>query len=232
VLTFPDVKAGLTLNTFGLLIAFAWPGLVSLNVYRILLPARAIEWADALQAGLFYSVVNYVVFLPCVLYLLDGSNAEKHPFLYWSSLIVLVLVGPIFLPIAYRLLFHFEFLAKWLQSPFPTAFDYYFDRRKPCVVIVHLLDGTLVGGFWGPRAYASSFPNEGDLYFSHSCKVTADGQFLGIIEDTDGLLIRKDQYSFLELFKVLQKDTTKEASHARDKQVVQQESDTHLNPGD
>jgi hypothetical protein len=35
----PEVKADFTLDALGLRLAFVWPGLVSLNVYPLLMPA-------------------------------------------------------------------------------------------------------------------------------------------------------------------------------------------------
>jgi hypothetical protein len=69
-------------------------------------------------------------------------------------------------------------------------------------MLIHLTDGSVVGGYWGEQSYASSYPEQGDLYLSAVYKVDDSGQFEAPLEDTDGLLIRKDQYSYLELFKV------------------------------
>ncbi len=89
-----------------------------------------------------------------------------------------------------------------MQSPYPTPWDWYFSRRQPVFTLIHLADGSLIGGYWGDRSYASSYPEQGDLYVSSVYKVDDEGRFQGPVEDTDGLLIRKDQYSYIELFTV------------------------------
>ena len=57
-----------------------------------------------------------------------------------------------------------------MQLPFPTAWDYYFDKRNPSWVLVHLKDGTLIGGLFGDDSYATSFPTDGDIYLEKVAK--------------------------------------------------------------
>jgi hypothetical protein len=80
--------------------------------------------------------------------------------------------------------------------------DWYFARRQPVFLLIHLADGSLVGGYWGERSHASSYPEHGDLYLSSVYKMNEEGHFEGRVDGTDGLLIRKDQYSYVELFRV------------------------------
>ena len=69
-------------------------------------------------------------------------------------------------------------------------------------MLIHLNDGNMVGGFLGEGSYATSFPNDGDLYLKAVYSINENGEFGKPIEDTKGLLIRKDQYSYIELFNV------------------------------
>lgn len=56
-------------------------------------------------------------------------------------------------------------------------------------MVASAADGTVVGGFWGPHSYASSFPAHGDLYLSAVYHVDPSGRFGDPIPDTNGLLI-------------------------------------------
>jgi len=69
-------------------------------------------------------------------------------------------------------------------------------------MLIHLNDGNMVGGFFGEGSYATSFPDDGDLYLKAVYSIKENGEFGEPIEDTKGLLIRKDQYSYIELFNV------------------------------
>ncbi len=49
------MKDVLTLQGVGFFILFVVPGLISMTVYRLLIPAPAAQWADAIVQSLFYS---------------------------------------------------------------------------------------------------------------------------------------------------------------------------------
>lgn len=87
-----------------------------------------------------------------------------------------------------------------LQLPYPSAWDYYFDEREPAFVLIHLENGNLIGGYFGSNSYATSFPNQGDLYLEAVYEVAEDGTFDEPIEDTDGMIITSDEYHYVELF--------------------------------
>ena len=42
------------LETIGLFLTFVWPGLLAVNVYRLIVPGPRIEWKDAVTQGLFH----------------------------------------------------------------------------------------------------------------------------------------------------------------------------------
>lgn len=67
-------------------------------------------------------------------------------------------------------------------------------------MLIHLNNGKLIGGYYGLNSYATSFPNQGDVYLEVVYKVKEDGTFEEAIEDSYGLLLTKDQY--IEIFSV------------------------------
>lgn len=89
---------------------------------------------------------------------------------------------------------------KKLQLPFPTAWDYYFDARKTCFVLIHLKNGKMIGGFYGNKSYSTSFPRHGDLYLEKVVQVDKDGKFVKIIEGSEGMLVPQDSYDYIEMF--------------------------------
>ena len=147
----------------GAFVGLVWPGLLALHVYRLLVPSDWIDWGVALVRGFFFTVVNYLVLFPLVLYVIRPANLENHPFAYWGALAALWLGGPVVLPLLWKRLLGSKLLSRYLQQPFATAWDFYFDRREPVFVLIHLKNGSLVGGVFGPGSYASAFPEHGDL---------------------------------------------------------------------
>jgi hypothetical protein len=191
-----------TLDNIGFVILAVFPGLVATQVYRLLMPARPLEWKDALLQGVFYSIVNFTLLLPVVLFVINTDNQASHPVWYWGALLLVLLVGPIAWPFVLRRAFRWKWLRTRVHLPYPTTWDYFFDSREPAFLLIRLSDGKSLGGYWGPNSYAGSFPNDGDIYLEAVYLVNSDGTFGKPFEGTKGALLRRDQYICIELFSV------------------------------
>lgn len=185
----------------GAVIGLVWPGLLAMHVYRLIIPSGRIDWAQGLLQGFFFTVINYVLGLPLVLYVMNGEHLEQHPVMYWLAIVLVWLAGPVLLPFLWKWLMGTQFLRQYLQQPYTTPWDYYFERREDAFMLIHLKNGHLVAGYWGPGSYASAYPDQGDLYISAVYKVDATGKIGNPIPSTNGLLIRRDEYTYIELFK-------------------------------
>ncbi|MEX2430401.1 MAG: DUF6338 family protein [Dehalococcoidia bacterium] len=188
--------------TIGLFILAVFPGLVSTAIYRLLMPARAVEWGNAVLQGLFYSTVNAALGLPVLLFLIVGYDPLTNPLRYSVAAIWLLLVAPILWTLLLIGVFRIPTVAQRIQIPYPTAWDAYFNRRQRGFILVHLSNGELLGGYWGPNSYAGAFPNDGDLYLEAVYQIDDAGKFADPIAYTRGVLLRKDAYSYLEFFAV------------------------------
>lgn len=195
------MESAFHIDTIRLFIIFILPGLISMHIYRLLIPARRIDWSNVLFEGLFYSSVNFALFLPLIIPIHYNNFPSRHPFWYSFSALVVLLVGPIVLPIIYVNIIRSGKM-KGLQLPYPTAWDYFFDKREHVFMLIHLKDGKMIGGYFGTNSYATAYPDEGDIYLQTVYKVDNDGAFGGPTDSTKGLLIRKDEYSYIELFNV------------------------------
>lgn len=196
------VNGILSLNELEVFVLFVVPGLVSMSTYRLLMPARAIEWSHGLLQGLFYSSLNFVLLAPLIALLAGPEFPRSHPWLFWFGLVLVLLVFPASWPALLRRAFRWDRVARRIQIPYPTAWDYLFDIKEPVFVLVHLNTGALVGGYWGQNSYAGSFPNHGDIYLEAVYHVNERGEFGDPIDHTQGVLLRRDEYSYLELFDV------------------------------
>jgi len=189
-------------TSVGLFLLVVFPGLVSTTIYRLIMPARALDWGNAFLQGLFYSAVNFVLGLPFLFWLVFGYDPLAHEIRYSLAAILLLFITPIIWPLVLVTLFKSKRLAKRIQIPYPTAWDFFFDQREVGFVLVHLNGGQLLGGYWGGNSYAGSFPNDGDIYLEAVYTVDEAGTFGDPIANTRGVLLRKDQYSYIELFSV------------------------------
>jgi hypothetical protein len=188
-----------SLDALGSLLVFIWPGVLALQTYRAIMPARQLDWTATGQA-LFYSVLNYIIFFLPARFVLHADNLELHPWLYWLFILVLLLFGPIGLAFLYKYAHRWKPIGRLIQAPYPTSWDFFFGQRREVFVLVHLNSGGLLGGYWGAGSYASSFPEAGDLYIRVACRVDAKGQFEEVVSRTRGILIRREEFSYLEFF--------------------------------
>ncbi len=196
------MTADLSPTTAGVFLLVVFPGLVSTTIYRLIMPARALDWGNALLQGLFYSAINFVLGLPFLFWLVFGYDPLSHPIRYSVAAVLLLFITPIAWPLALVALFKSKRLARRIQIPYPTAWDFFFDRREPRFVLIHLANGKLLGGYWGANSFAGSYPNDGDIYLEAVYSVDEAGRFSDPVPNTSGVLLRKEQYSYIELFSV------------------------------
>jgi hypothetical protein len=173
-----------------------------MSVYRLLMPARRLDWGEAIVQGLFYGVLNFLTLYPLIARLASEAFRAAHPFWTWAGLVATLGLIPAAWPFAFRAVFKSGHVSKRIQIPYPTAWDYFFDLREPAFVLVHLRTGGLLGGLWGPKSYAGSFPNDGDIYLEAVYQLNPEGEFKDPIPSTLGALLRRDEYSHVEFFRV------------------------------
>jgi hypothetical protein len=83
----------------------------------------------------------------------------------------------------------------WLPRPLtydptPRAWDYAFTDRSPCFVRVLTHDQQWIGGYWGTGSFATSYPQDPELYLEQAWLLGPDGQFQAKQDSTEGLFVR------------------------------------------
>lgn len=80
----------------------------------------------------------------------------------------------------------------------PTAWDHAFRDRRPCFVRARLKEGSWVGGWYGSRSYASSYPQPAELLLESARLMNPDGSFGGRVNQSAGLYLRANDFDVLE----------------------------------
>ncbi|MCL6580964.1 MAG: DUF6338 family protein, partial [Firmicutes bacterium] len=78
------------------------------------------------------------------------------------------------------------------------SWDYFFGKRRPCWVLVHLKTGGLVAGLMGAKSFASSYPEQRDLYLEEAWQITEDGRLEAPVPGTLGLWVHGEAFHMLE----------------------------------
>jgi hypothetical protein len=179
-----------------LLMLVVFPGLVSMHVYRLISPAKAIEWQTAVLEASFWGTVNVSITFPLII-VMKCCNATLE------VLFISLAFTAILLPIVWvRWISQFRYIKNFCLNPTPMAWDYYFSKKEPCFIIVHLKNGNLIGGYYGTNSYASSYPEKMSIYFEKLIYVSTDGKFEGWVEDSNGILLDSDVFDYLEFLDI------------------------------
>jgi hypothetical protein len=190
----------LTPVQFWALIALFLPGFISLKLHRFL-ERRPATAAEALIDVVGFSLLNAVV-LFCPIYLNGALLADKQP--YWRAIITnavwVCIVGPAAWPLVLRLVERYAIRGGLLLGEQKTAFDAFFSTNEPCWVIVHLKDGSRIGGYFGGDSYASAHPHSGDFYLQELWNLDENGVFDGPIANSKGAIFHRSDYVWLEFF--------------------------------
>ena len=190
-----------------LFIAVSLPGLVSMYAYRLLFAHHDMDWTTAFQESFFWGSLNLAI-LGTPAYFILTCFSTMAIWQKWTisaiGIPLCVLVIPALLPLAWSRIIRWKVVQSVINHPCPTAWDHFFGvlRKGECFILVHLKNGEKIAGFYGADSYATSFPRNGDLYLERTIKVDSDGNFQEYVDSTLGLIISRDEYSYVELFEI------------------------------
>lgn len=181
-------------------LAFVVPGFLSMQIYAQIRPRQRATLKDTLLEAIAFGLINFVLLIWGVLWVMDARNYATHPILVYLLVIVIFLVMPAVWPLV--LIAVQNRLAEWnlFLATSPTAWDHYFQRRRPCWVIVHLGDGKRIGGHFGHVSYASAYPEPGHIYLEELWTLNDQGGFVAKIPQSRGIILRPADYHMIEMF--------------------------------
>lgn len=180
-----------------LFIAFVIPGFISIKVYQLLFPGTERPASAMVVDAIAYSCINYaLLFFP--LYYFEDSNVDNQLLNYLFYFFVLFL-SPIALVVTWKLIRTGSFLQKNAPHPVSKPWDYVFSKRGWFWIKVVLKDGTVIGGKYGDKSFASSAPAEEQLYLEETWILDEKGAFLRKKNRSSGVIILTSEISYIEL---------------------------------
>ncbi len=176
---------------------FSLPGFISLRVWSLIFPTSEQALKDQLGEALSFGILNAMICAPLFLLV-----EPKTPLALYGLVILTLVILPAVWP----------FPALWLMRTLQrlnvilitsrSAWDDVFLRDEPYFVIVHLEDGGRVGGYYGPNSFAGLHPISGHLYLEQLWFLDEQGRFTHAVPDSRGLILRPDDYKYIELMAV------------------------------
>jgi hypothetical protein len=174
----------LNLDRLSLFIFFVIPGFISLKIWSMLVPSEEHKFGDYILEFVSYSCINLILFSWLINLISTSSFKLSNTFLYYLFLILILFVAPMIWPILFYKLSNSKiFMNLNFLHPIPTAWDWVFSREQTYYVLIHLKNGTFIGGLYGGNSFSSAFP-----------------QFLSKIENSKGLWLTKSEFDYIELF--------------------------------
>lgn len=144
-----------------LMLSLLVPGVLSLKVYDLIVPGAQRTAGIATLEALAYGTVNLALLYAPAAWLVANLGSQ---FALYGAIVLGMLVLPALIGVGAAYLRQRSPLRRLLVHPTPKGWDYFFQKREACWVLFHLRDGRMVGGLFGPRSLASSFPHTEDVY--------------------------------------------------------------------
>lgn len=176
---------------------FALPGFISLRVWGLIVPTSERPLKDEIGEAISFGVLNAMICAPLFALLAPQRSIAIYG-LAILTLVVLPALWPFFLCWGMDQLRAANLILVGSRS----AWDDVFLRHDPYFVIVHLKDGGRAGGFYGSKSFAGLHPISGHLYLEELWYLDKNGKFINKVPGTRGLILRPDDYKYVELLAV------------------------------
>jgi hypothetical protein len=196
-------------NTIFYTVGFVVPGFILRSTLAALVPEREIRKDLAFLRFLTLSSINYAICSWLIYLIFRLPFFTTHPIRTAIAWAVIIFISPVFLGVLLARLKDKDIIRRALQrigfNPIhgiPTAWDYKFNKTaKPVWVVITFKNGDQVGGLFGTKSFASSDPQERDLYIEQVYKITTEGPWQHKPR-TDGMLISKDEVRWIEYWQL------------------------------
>lgn len=185
-----------------LFLVFVVPGFIAMKVHDLLVPSDSRSWGDSLVEVVSYSMLNVALLFWLVHLLWQERFQAEHQVAYWIGLFFVLFLAPVGWAVLVYFLRTSPWLRKYMLDPSPTAWDFFFGKRRPAWVLCHLKSGEMVGGLFNDHSSASCFPQQEDIYLEEIWKVDEEGRFVERVEQTAGVLVKREECTHIELFAI------------------------------
>jgi hypothetical protein len=195
-----------TFSNLYFVISVLVPGFIYAGVMSAFVPTRAQKEKELLLLRyLTATAFNYAICSPLIYLLVFGMVLPQHPVGQALCWFFIIFIAPVILAMVRARIVQRDGLG-WLFralglrsiSPIPTGWDWIFSTTDPCYVLITLIDGTEIAGYFGRRSMASSDPERKDIYIERVYTVPAEGGVWQEVERSLGMHVNGSQIAYIE----------------------------------
>lgn len=180
----------------GLVLALILPGFISIRVWELIVPTGGRPLKDVIFESIAFSVINAVLLYPVI----DKWSSTDNIYLFYVFTVLIFLFAPILWPLIAKKALNWAAAKNWILRRPKSGWDDFFSRRQACWIIAHLKDGRRIGGYYGAQSYATLYPQSGHIYIEELWHLDEEtGAFESAVSESGGIILRPDDYHFIEI---------------------------------
>ena len=184
-----------------LIIMLFFPGFVSIKTYSLFVATEQKDFTRDIFEVIAYSIINFALLSWLIYPIISNNLAQSNIALFSISLLFIFLICPALWPYVFYKIRKCEHINKYIFEPEKLPWDYVFSSGKAYWIIIHLRDGTKIGGIYGKDSRTSTFPYQRQIYLEKQWEIGEDNDFGEKIKHSDGVLVFEEDISFVELYK-------------------------------
>lgn len=182
------------------------PGFIYHGVITNFVALRRNKEKEIILLGfLTATAFNYAICSPLIYLLVFSMVFSGHPIWQAFCWFAIIFMVPVVLAVLNARIIQRDGLG-WLYrllglrsiNPIPTGWDWIFSTTEPCYVLITLIDGTEIAGYFGSRSMASSEPERKDIYIERVYEVPEEGGAWKEVARSLGMHVDGSQIAYIE----------------------------------
>ncbi|MFA6924678.1 MAG: DUF6338 family protein [Bacteroidales bacterium] len=189
-----------TIDKLKLFLLFFIPGFIAMKIYQLIISSEKTNFSEAIFEAIGFSCINFVLFSWVLIPIHRNNFYEEYTLWYYILMFLILFVTPVLLSILFICLTKLKFFKKHTINLVKSSWDFLFQQKEDYWVVVHLKDGRKIGGRYGSKSFASSYPRKETIYIEELWKME-NNKFLKRVDKTKGIIILGDEILCIEFFK-------------------------------
>lgn len=190
-----------TVEKLFLFILFFVPGFISMKVYHLLIASENTKFSESFGEAIGFSSINFASLSWLIILIYKTNFYNTH--LFWCLILCtfIIFIAPILWTILFVWIAKSKVLRKYILSPIKNPWDFYFEKRESCWVVINLKDSEKIGGIYSENSFSSAFPHKAQIYLEELWDIDEYGNFLKRKSRTNGIIIFCEDIKSIEFYK-------------------------------